>query len=198
MEKAYKMFNEDLSCTLGRGKFQYKPGVWYEETETEANCVRNGFHAAKNPLDCLNYYPDFEKSQCWIVEIDGDIDEDEMDSKVSAQKIKLLRKLNLPEFVCAAALYIITHPDMEYHRTVMVNADAVANRNHFAIAVGECPIAKGKTGDVIALLRTRVGSRKVVESNCFVIDGEKFRPDVWYGVDGQEVCDDQEKRSGCT
>ena len=193
MEKAYKMFNEDLTCTLGRGKFQYEPGVWYEETEKEANCHRNGFHASKNPLDCLNYYPDFEKSQCWIVEIDGDIDEDATDSKVSAQRIRLLRRITLPEFVCAAALYIEAHPDMPYHRTVTVDADAKTNRNHFAIAVGECPIAKGKTGDVIALLRIRVGSREVAESNCFMIDGEQFRQDVWYGVDGKEVCGDQKK-----
>lgn len=194
METAYKMFNEDLTCTLGRGKFQYEPGVWYEETEKEANCHRNGFHAAKNPLDCLNYYPEFARSQCWVVEIEGDIDEDEVDSKVSAQRIRLLRKLSLPEFVCAAALYIISHPDMEYHRLVTVNESAVANNNHFAISVGECPVAKGRNvGDVIAILRTRVGGRKVVESNCFVIDGEQFRPGVWYGVDGQEVRGDQKE-----
>lgn len=193
MEKAYKMFNADLTCTLGRGRFQYRPGVWYEEAEKEANCGANGFHAAKNPLDCLNYYPNFENSQCWLVDIDGDVDEETTDSKVTAQKIRLSRRLDLPEFVCAAALYIIKHSDMPYHRTVTVNADAVANKNHFAIAVGECPIARGKAGDVIALLRTRAGSRKVAESNCFVIDGEQYRPDVWYGVDGQEVRGDQEE-----
>ncbi|MGX8704287.1 MAG: DUF7666 domain-containing protein [bacterium] len=192
MEQAYKMFNKDLTCTRGKGIFQYVPGVWHEELDKEANCVRNGFHAAKNPLDCLTYYPSFAGSQCWIVEIDGDIDEDERDSKVSAQRIKLLRRLSLPEFVCAAAIYIISHPDMEYNHLVTVNDFAVTNRNHFAISVGESPVAKGKKGDVIALLRTRAGSksRNIVESNCFVIDGEKFRSDVWYGVDGQEVSHD--------
>ncbi|MDO4803349.1 MAG: hypothetical protein Q4A32_00845 [Lachnospiraceae bacterium] len=193
MEKAYKMFNKDLTCTMGRGTFQYKPGVWYEEMEREANCIANGFHAAKNPLDCLSYYPNFANSQCWLVEIDGDIDEDARDSKVSAQKIRLVRRLSLPEFVCAASLYIISHPDMDYGSHVTVNRPAVANRNHFAIAVGECPIAKGNKGDVIALLRTGAGSRKVVESNCFEIDDVVFKSGVWYGVEGTEVRDDKEE-----
>ena len=46
-EYAYKMFNKDLTCTKGRGRFQYTPGEWIEEPE--ANCVKNGFHCAKNP-----------------------------------------------------------------------------------------------------------------------------------------------------
>ena len=70
----YSMFNKDLTCTLGKGKYQYKPGDWIEEPE--ANCVKNGFHCAKNPLDCLSYYSSWDNSQCWIVEIGGDIDED--------------------------------------------------------------------------------------------------------------------------
>ena len=42
-EYAYKMFNKDLTCTLGRGTFQYQPGVWYEELDKEANCRKNAW-----------------------------------------------------------------------------------------------------------------------------------------------------------
>ena len=92
-EYAYKMFNKDLTCTRGRGRFQYTLGEWIEEPE--ANCVKNGFHCAKNPLDCLSYYPRWDDSQCWIVEIAGDIDEDSIDSKVSCTRIRLIKRLTL-------------------------------------------------------------------------------------------------------
>lgn len=60
MIKAYKGFNKDLTCTMGHGRFQYKENEWIEESE--ANCMRNGFHCCYNPLDCLSYYWDFSKS----------------------------------------------------------------------------------------------------------------------------------------
>lgn len=43
MRLAYKGFNKDLTCTMGNGTFQYKPGVWYKEEK--AHCARAGFHA---------------------------------------------------------------------------------------------------------------------------------------------------------
>ena len=49
---AYKGFDKDLSCTAGGNRFQYELGTWNEETE--ANCARNGFHCAENPLDSWN------------------------------------------------------------------------------------------------------------------------------------------------
>lgn len=51
MRLAYKGFNKDLTCTMGNGTFQYKPGVWYKEEK--AHCARTGFHATDNPLDVL-------------------------------------------------------------------------------------------------------------------------------------------------
>ena len=192
MEQAYKMFNKDLTCTRGKGVFQYVPGVWHEELDKEANCVRNGFHAAKNPLDCLTYYPSFAGSQCWIVDIDGDIDEDSADEKVSAQRIRLKKKLELPDFVAQACIYMIEHPEMRYNCNV-TEGPAEANTNHFAISVGEEPRAKGNIGDVLGILRTAPGSRKIVEATCFVIDGEECKPGIWYGADGKEIQDDQEE-----
>ena len=28
----YKGFRKDLTCTMGRGTFQYEPGRWYDES----------------------------------------------------------------------------------------------------------------------------------------------------------------------
>lgn len=46
----YKAFGPGLVC---KG-YHYKPGE--VNCEAEANCVRNGIHAAENPADCLTYY----------------------------------------------------------------------------------------------------------------------------------------------
>ncbi len=105
---AYKGFNSDLTCTLGKGKFQYKEGVTYREGE--ANCVKNGFHAAENPLDCLTYYPDWDSSVYYEVEAVGDIDEDGRDSKIACTELTLVKKLGLIEFTRAAVEYMVRHP----------------------------------------------------------------------------------------
>lgn len=180
-EYAYKMTTSDMKC---RG-MKYEPNVWYEEEE--ANCVRNGFHAAKNPLDCLSYYPDFGKSQCWIVEIAGDIDEDSTDSKVSATKICFRKRLGLPSFVQMACIWIMKHPRMPYNNPNVTEGPATPNVNHFAISVGENAKAKGKIGDVLGILRTYPGSRDIAAATCFMVDGKNYKPDVWYDADGKEV-----------
>lgn len=183
-EYAYKMTNSDMACTMGHGVFQYRPNIWYEEEE--ANCVKNGFHAAKNPLDCLSYYPDFHKSQCWLVEIAGDIDEDSRDSKVSATRIRFKKRLTLPTFVQMACIWIVDHPRMPYNKNV-TEGPAQSNSNHFAISVGEKAMAKGNIGDVLGVLRTYPGSRDIQAATCFLVDGKKHMPGVWYDADGKEV-----------
>ncbi len=183
-EYAYKMFNKDLTCTMGRGTYQYRPGVWLEEKE--ANCVRNGFHCAKNPLDCLSYYGNWDNSQCWLVEIGGDIDEDARDSKVACTRIRLVKRLDLTEFVLEAGKYIISHPELEdnYH---VSREEAEANSNHFAICRGKQPKAKGKTGDVIVLLQEAESGREIIEAYGFIVGTHGTRPDTYYDVRGKAL-----------
>lgn len=187
-EYAYKMFNEDLTCTRGNGKYQYCEGVWIEEDE--ANCVRNGFHAAKNPLDCLTYY-DWDSSVCYVVEIGGDIDEDAFDSKVACTRIRLDRKLSLKQFVAHAVWYILQHASMpDNHRVQYDTADLT--RDHiappkFAIVRGKDPKARGMVGDVIGLLQEEEDSKEIKAAGAFVIDGIKYRPEIWYNAFGKQV-----------
>lgn len=191
-EIAYKMFRSDLTCTMGRGVYQYEPGIWYEELDRAANAGANGFHVAKNPLDCLTYYRDFGNSQCWAVLIDGDLDESTGDSKVAAQRIKLVKRLSLGEFVAEACMYIIHHPQMPYNANVTAGPAAGANSNGFAISVGPDARALGKLGDVIGILRTDPKTKEVLEANCFVVDGDQCEPGVWYDAAGRRCADDSE------
>lgn len=187
-EYAYKMFNKDLTCTKGRGKYQYCEGVWIEEKE--ANCVRNGFHAAKNPLDCLNYYR-WDDSVCYVVEIDGDIDEDSTDSKVACTRIRLDRKLNLSQFVAHACWYIMQHAQLEDHRLVqheVGDLDRAANdQSKFVIVRGKDPKARGLIGDVIGLVQEEEDSKEIRAAGAFMIDGKKYRPGIWYNAWGEKV-----------
>ena len=79
---AFKGFDKDLTCTNHGNTYQYRLGVWNEEDK--ANCGINGMHCAENPLDCLSYYPDWDRAVYYMVVADGDIDEDAYDSKLAA------------------------------------------------------------------------------------------------------------------
>ena len=194
-EYAYKMFNKDLTCTKGRGTFQYTPGIWTEEPE--ANCVKNGFHCAKNPLDCLSYYPSWDNSQCWIVEIGGDIDEDSVDSKVSCTRIRLVKRLTLEEFVAEACRYMINFPLAAVNHHVMRQpAEVGLSCNHFVIVRCGEPMAKGREGDVIGLLMENDRTGQIYAGNVFTVGTPAHKAGTWYNVYGEEVDRDaQEDRA---
>ena len=59
---AYKGFGPGQNC---RG-YSFLLGL---NVTDKANCRENGFHCAENPLDCLSYYPDMEKSEYFIVNV---------------------------------------------------------------------------------------------------------------------------------
>lgn len=183
MEYAFKMFHKDLTCTLGKGTFQYRPGEWMEEPE--ANCVRNGFHAAKNPLDCLSYYPNWKESSCWIVEAAGDIDEDSTDSKISCTRIRPVKEINLVEFVRLACAYAIKHPFEEHSKISRENG--ITNPNGFVIVRGKNPKAIVSPGTVIGILKEYPESLEIAEAAVFEAPKEDvtgIRKEWTYGIDG--------------
>ncbi len=153
----YKMFAKGLQC---RG-YKFKMGV--NECD-HATCVREGFHAAENPLDCLSYYPDFDKSECYVCYAEG-IHEDGSDSKISCTHLEILRRLDISEFVFESVRYILEHPKRELNN--LVNTDhGETNRNGFAIVIGEEPRAVAmRDGAVIVLMvtsRNGIGYEKVI------------------------------------
>lgn len=180
MITAYKGFNLDLTCTLGGKAYQYQAGIWHEEPE--ANCAHNGFHCAENPLDCLSYYSQWDKSVYYIVLADGDINEDAHDSRISCTRMKLVKQLTLGEFVAHSLQYLYKHPMRNSHHLVAENHGTAASG--FIITRGKEPSAKGKIGDFLGFAKEEADSRKIIELGLYYVDGKEILPDTWYDVAG--------------
>lgn len=174
----YKMFDKGLKC---RG-YQFKVGV--NECE-HATCVREGFHAAENPLDCLSYYPNFDESECWLCYADGDIHEDGSDSKISCTRLEILRPLDKFNFVYEAVRYILAHPKRPLNELVC-RERGTADSNGFVIVKGRAPVARGnRDGDVLAwLIEDRNGA--LVEGGASLVDSSELCPGKWYDIFGKE------------
>lgn len=177
----YKGFNKDLTC---RG-YQFVPGL---NVTDEANCVKNGFHAAEDPLDCLSYYSNMSESVYWLCSADGDIDEDGTDSKVSCTHLTLYKQLSIEEFVFHALWYMIQHPNRERNEIIQQDRGYTNEtvKRPFVIVCGSNPIAKGRLHDVLGLYVE--GSPG--EIGLLTIDGEQYKPDTWYDAHGKEVAFD--------
>ena len=179
MRTAYKGFNKDMKC---RG-YQFEEGKWHEEPE--ANCVKNGFHCAENPLDCLTYYPDMDSSRYWVVLIDGDIDENGSDTKISATKMKLFKEMNLEQFVAESVMYMLNHPLRPTNHRVRTSNGMAQEHDKFIIVRNEEPAAAGsRIGQYIGLVKD-CGDH--VEGSLILVDGETYKPGVFYDLKGEET-----------
>jgi len=96
---AYKGFDKNMKC---RG-FQFEVGKEYKHNGDVKVC-NSGFHACINPLDCFSYYDPGNSIFC-EVELSGKIEKHNEDSKVCAEKIKVLRILSMAEFSKIVADY---------------------------------------------------------------------------------------------
>ena len=135
---AYKGFEPDLSC---RG-YRFVMG---KNVTPEANCASNGFHCAENPLDCLTYYSDMDRSIYCLVQPGGDIDEDDRDSKIACTELTILRRLTRKEFFLHALAYMVDHPGRKV--SGKVQREHGVSRGGYAIVRGKTPAACGKLGD---------------------------------------------------
>ena len=100
--KAYKGFDKNLRCR----DFQYKEGGEYETDK--AKLCESGFHACENPLDCLNYYSPNDGCVYHEVEVSGDVEKADDDSKVAATKIKIGARLSIAGIVKGAIDFIFS------------------------------------------------------------------------------------------
>lgn len=176
---AYKAFDRNLSC---RGK-QYAFGMWH--TEAEANCARNGIHCATNPLDCLDYYTSRENRRLCLVEVAGDLNEDDVDSKVTGTRMRILKELDDEETAYAAALYIVEHPELPDNRRVR-REEAVLSEypdDGFVIVRGKHPAASAPDGTIVALVREAPGSVAIDAVNMFTVGRDGYLPDRIYSVE---------------
>lgn len=176
---AYKAFKNGLVC---RG-YQFHEGM---NITDKANCAKNGFHAAENPVDCFRHYPPKINGgdEYWMCEAAGDVDEDEIDTKVSCTELNIVRKLSLYDMATCAVLYMRKHPEREFREfentVVMVKRDsarvAVAG---IAIARGMVPRAAGVIGSTLGFAVT--DNKDVVKRvQIAMVDGITVLPGRYY------------------
>lgn len=177
---AYKGFKEDLTCTCGRGTFQYKEGQTIKAEGSKAQ--RTGLHCAENPVECLRWYPLGSGNRYFLVEAAGSIDElGGTDTQLACTEMTLLKELSLKEFAGHAMMYMVKHPLRDWKRDSrmlqIAEDEAEADENGIAIARGLHPKVKGKQGAVLGLIRDNGGL--IEDAKLFAVEGE-IKPDTWY------------------
>lgn len=176
---AYKGLEKDLTC---RGYQFYLDRINVTEY---ANCAKNGFHCAENPLDCLSYYDNWRSSVYYVVKAEGDIDEDGIDSKISCTHIRLVKELPMQDLLLHALGYMVRYPGRKWNTRVKLEEGR--SNDGFVVVRGKNPRASGKMGDFLALAREGENTQEIQEVALFVVDGETYLPDIWYDVNGKEM-----------
>lgn len=186
---AYKGFNNNLTCTMGKGTFQYEPGIWYKEDD--AKCANTGFHATDNPLDVLSYYRK-ESDRYFIVQLRGNVDEDGVNSRISAPEIRLARELTRDELYHEGVLWMSEHPKAPLAAVVEENSGN-ANGCGNLVVRGKSPKACGKIGDTLYIIKDNKDGL-IIEIGVYKVDGKDILEDTYYNVKGSAVID--KKRVG--
>jgi len=168
---AYKGFHPGLVCR----DHQFRMGLNITE---KANCHANGFHCAENPLDCLSYYSDMDQSEYCLVDAGGDVDEDEIDSKIACTELMIIKKLEREEFFLHALAYMVDHPAREWNFNVQ--KDRGQAQHGYAVVRGTDPVASGKKGDILAFARESLDRRKIIQIAVVPVDGKKIKSGAWY------------------
>nr|DAG44706.1 MAG TPA: hypothetical protein [Bacteriophage sp.] len=186
---AFKGFNSDMTCTMGSGKFQYKVGKKY--TEKEANCTRNGFHCCENPLDVLSWYGGRNDRFC-VVKADGEINQDNVGTKISCTKITIIKEITRLELAACACEYIRKHPKRAVHSIFLLqNTGECREKDGFVIVRGKNPRAKAVEGGAFFLIKEEKNNENIKEIylGCAGVDG--IKPNVYYGIRGQRICEEK-------
>lgn len=111
---AYKGFNKDLTCTRGKGTYQYEIGKKY--VEDKAQCASTGFHCCEEPIEVLTWYPQIEARYC-MVEAGGDIHEDGT-NKISCTEMTIIKEISLELLGGLECKWIMNHPECKTSRHV--------------------------------------------------------------------------------
>lgn len=176
---AYKGFHSDLSCTMGRGRYQYEVGKTYKEEN--AQCASTGYHCVEEPIEVLKWYSGKRDRYC-MVDAGGDVHEDGKD-KISCTEITILREITLQQLAALECKWMQEHPERKY--SGKVKKEHGTAEGGIAIVRGKRPKAAGNLGDTLFLVKESPKSRDIIRIGAFEIDGENFLPDVNYDVEGR-------------
>lgn len=180
---AYKGFKEDLTCTMGKGTFQYEPGVTYKEDS--AKCTSTGFHCTEDPLGCLYWY-DGEGDRYFMVRAEGDINEDDCHSKISCTELTLVKELTRIHLAAHACRYMQKYPKRKIESKYVLSEQG-KTEGDFIIVRGKHPEAAGRKGTVFFLIQEEEKSQKVKVIEAYEVDGKDIKPDKYYTIGGVEV-----------
>ena len=190
--KAYKGFNKDMTC---RG-FQYKEGKTYETHR--AKVCESGFHACENPLDCFAYYHPAEGSIFHEVELGGDIQRGDDDTKCAATKIRIGARVTLAGMIKAGLDFVFakvkklnppaaTSGDLSTAATSGYRSTAeVHGKESVAVVTGLDSKAQGCVGSWLVLTE-RDENWHILGIKAICIDGKEYYADTWYTLKGGRV-----------
>lgn len=179
--KAYKGFRNNLTCTMGKGTYQFIVNKWHKEKK--AQCCSTGFHCTDNPLDVLNYYSN-EDDRYFIVEAAGDIHEDDVNSRIACTEIRLVKEISRTQLIIAGLIFMKEHPKRKCS-SIVRNDKGTANGD-YVIVRGKNPKAAGKEGSILYLAKEgKDGS--IEELGVYEVDGKEIKADKYYNVRGERV-----------
>lgn len=191
--KGYKGFNKNLQCR----DFQYKINGEYEEKGNIKTCS-NGFHFCEEPFDVFSYYPpcseDGENRYC-EVEGSGNIDRDNVDSKIASSKIKIKAEIGLNGIIKAGINFILEKIDWNNNsatntgdqsaatNTGYQSAAIVNGEESIAIVTGYKSKAKGCIGSWLVLTERDDWDGEtypIKEVKAVKVDGCNIKKDTFY------------------
>lgn len=179
--KAYKGFRKDLTCTMGKGAYQFEIDKWHKEKK--AQCCNTGFHCTDNPLDVLCYYRN-DDDRYFIVEAAGDIHEDDVNSRIACTEIRLVKEITKSQLIIAGLIFMKEHPKRK--NSSIVAKDKGATSSDYVIVRGKNPKAAGRIGSILYLVKEGADG-SVEELGMYEVDGKEIKPDKYYNVRGERV-----------
>lgn len=178
---AYKGFNKELACTMGKGIFEYEIGKTY--IEESAKCANTGFHCVEEPIEVLSWYSAPESRYC-IVDAGGDVHEDGA-NRISCTEMTVLKEITLQQLGMHECKWIMEHPERKCSKHIKKDKGE-AKSGEIVIVRGQNPRAKGELGSTVFLLKEKKGEKTIEEIGIFEIDGTEYKEDVYYRVNGSK------------
>lgn len=169
---AYKGFNDDMTCTKGKGNFKYEIGKTYTENYSDKNNIQTrnkGFHAVIEPLAVLDWYDErFAK-----VELSGDINDNES-GIVCSSEITILKELSMADLIKEEIIYYLKH------KTGLLNKKSYYAIDGFKITTIEnTPLLADEIGEKLIFISDN-------EVKVLTVDSDKIKPYKYYNKEGIE------------
>lgn len=179
----YKGMNKDMTCTLGKGSFQYRLGETIKEDSSKT--AKIGLHCVENPLKVLSWYSLGGSNRYFLCEAAGSIDEDHSDDKIACTELTVLKELSVKELVGHGMMWIVSHPLRDWEQsshmlTVTKDRAEAFCAGAIAIARGEGPRVKGAAGSYLGLIKENNGL--IEEARLLEVTGE-IKPNTWYTLE---------------